>query len=52
MMTRPIYDAANCVNCPCPLTKSFGKWVHHWLYANACNDPTPDPDSIRLDVGK
>lgn len=35
-----IHESADCANCPAPLEKSYGKWVHHWLYANACRKPT------------
>ena len=51
-MSRPIIDRAECLHCDAPLEKSFGKWVHHWLYRNACNTPEADPETIRLDVGK
>jgi hypothetical protein len=40
-----IHESATCTNCPCPLSKSFGKWVHHWIYANACRTPTAVPGS-------
>lgn len=40
LSVRPVRETADCKNCPCPLTKSYGKWVHHWLYANACQTPT------------
>ena len=51
-MSRPIHDRAECQNCPAPLEKSFGRWVHHWLYRNTCQDPTPIPESIELDYGR
>lgn len=43
LAARPIHEAADCANCPCPLTKSYGKWGHHWIYANACHTPTVIP---------
>lgn len=35
----PIHESAECANCAAPLHKSFGKWVHHWLYRGACRNP-------------
>lgn len=45
MATRTIHQSARCVHCPVPLTKSFGKWVHPWLYVGYCQTPTPVPGS-------
>ena len=39
LSVRPIREAADCTNCPAPLEKSYGKWVHHWLYVGACKTP-------------
>lgn len=35
-----IRESATCANCTAPLEKSFGRWVHHWLYRGACTNPT------------
>ena len=51
-MSRPIHNRAQCVHCPAPLEKRFGRWVHHWMYVGACQDPTPDPATVELDYGR
>lgn len=40
---------ADCINCPAPLSRHFGRWSHHWIYKNACHDPVIRPGTATED---